>query len=246
MPGLGMRCPRSKSATILRAQCHSLPRPRLRPALAASALTIAQPGRRSVLLAMLRDWEAERVATLTGWSVVAVPFLVKERVGDNAVRLNAIAALLRRDGAYEDVHVYGCSIGGKIAFWAAVTAPAGTYSQALIDSGGTLGPASAKLVGPCGETVAAMTGRWPRWLAHGAAQLAPPGEWPADVGDLMLEACHTTRFSFGVGRFNHWNNYDGTRKTVERARAVGCHVQVHEGYAAHCGCFFRETCKHSC
>ena len=35
----------------------------------------------------------------------------------------------------------------QVAYWAAVTAPPGTYAQALIDSGGTMGPASAKTVG---------------------------------------------------------------------------------------------------
>ena len=36
----------------------------------------------------------------------------------------------------------------QVAYWAAVTAPPGTYAQALIDSGGTMGPASAKTVWP--------------------------------------------------------------------------------------------------
>ena len=211
-----------------------------------SALSIAQPGHHSVLLAIAHGWQAEAIAKQTGWSVIAIPFLGDERVSDNAARVNAVAALLQRDAAYKLIHVYGCSVKGKVAYWAAVTAPKGTYRQALIDSGGTLGPASAKLVGPCGETMAAMVGRWPHWLGDGAGQLAPPSEWPADVGDLMLEACHTTRFSFGVGRFNQWNNFAGTMRSVQRAMVAGCHVQVHEGNTAHCGYFFDDTCAHSC
>ena len=78
------------------------------------------------------------------------------------------------------------------------------------------------------------------------AKLAPPAEWPYDVDDLMLDACRTTRFNFGVGRYNHWNNYHGTILAVEHARASGCRVTLVEGEVAHCGYFFRRTCSHNC
>ena len=95
------------------------------------------------------------------------------RLSERAARANAVAALLRP--LYPRLVIYGCSVGGKaahwatnpnpdpdpdpnlnpnlnpnpnpnqVAYWAAVTAPPGTYAQALIDSGGTMGPASAKM-----------------------------------------------------------------------------------------------------
>ena len=91
-----------------------------------------------------------------------------------------------------------------------------------------------------------MLGRWPEWVAAAARDTPPPSEWPADVGDLIVEACKHTRFRFGVGRYNHWNNYEGTMKTVQTARNAGCTVDVYEGYVAHCGYFFPGTCAHSC
>ena len=106
-------------------------------------------------------------------SSVALP--LGGRLSERAARANAVAALLRP--LYPRLVIYGCSFGGKaahwatnpnpdpnpdpnlnpnlnpnpnpnqVAYWAAVTAPPGTYAQALIDSGGTMGPASAKTVG---------------------------------------------------------------------------------------------------
>lgn len=204
-----------------------------------SALVAVQhPGRRTLLISsgLGSGWQS------SGWSHVAVPF--RGRISEHAARLNAVAALLRDD--YEKLVVYGCSVTAKVAYLAAATAPPGTYSQALIDSGGALGPASVKVVGPCGETWAAMLGRWPQWVAASARDTPPPSEWPADVGDLIVEACKHTRFRFGVGRYNQWNNYEGTMKTVQTARNAGCTVDVYEGYVAHCGYFFPGTCAHSC
>ena len=166
------------------------------------------------------------------------------RLSERAAGINAVAALLRP--RYPRLVIYGCSVGGKAAYWAAVTAPPGTYAQALIDSGGTMGPASAKTVGPCGESWTAAVGRWPQWYHPRARDAPPPSEWPADLGDLMGEACHRTRFRFGVGRWNQWNNYEGTLQSVQAARDAGCVVDVYEGYVAHCGYFFPGTCAHSC
>ena len=204
----------------------------------SAPVAVQRPGRRTLLISsgLGSAWKS------SGWSHVAVPF--HGRLSEHAARLNAVAALLRSD--YEELAVHGCSVTGKAAYLAAATAPPGTYAQALIDSGGTLGPSSVKVVGPCGETWAAMLGRWPEWVAAAARDTPPPSEWPADVGDLIVEACKHTRFRFGVGRYNHWNNYEGTMKTVQTARNAGCTVDVYEGYVAHCGYFFPGTCTHSC
>ncbi len=201
-------------------------------------VSVQRPGRRTLLISsgLGAGWK------VSNWSHVAVPF--RGRISEHAARLNAVAALLRSD--YEELVVYGCSMTAKVAYLAAAMAPPGTYSQALIDSGGALGPASVKVVGPCGETWAAMVGRWPKWVAASAHDTPPPSEWPADVGDLIVEACKHTRFRFGVGRYNHWNNYRGTMKTVQTARNSGCTVDVYDGYVAHCGYFFPGTCSHSC
>jgi hypothetical protein len=178
------------------------------------------------------------------WSFVNVPFSTSMSIGAAAARLNAVARALRP--AYAHMIVYGCSVRGKIAYWAAVTAPPGLYDRALIDSGGTMGGASAKVVGPCGETWEAARKRWPQWYVPSAQTLSPPRTWPADVGTLMIDACKHTNFSFGVARYNHWNNYEGTLRTVETARAAGCNVELREGYVAHCGFFAGGTCSHSC
>lgn len=184
----------------------------------------------------------------TGWSWVSLDtdLGTPRFIAAVAAEVNAIAALLRSSSSFGQVHIYGCSVKGKIAYWAAATAPQGTYNEVLIDSGGTMGPASVKVVDMCGETWQAAVERWGGWYAPGAKQLAAPEEWQFDVGDLMLEACQTTNYTFGVGRYNHWGNYAGTLHTAQRARDAGCTVRVLEGHAAHCGYFFRSTCAHSC
>ena len=205
----------------------------------SAPVAVQRPGRRTLLISSGLNTGSQN----TDWSHIAVPW-ERGRIIEHAARLNAVAALLRDD--YEEISVYGCSMTAKAAYLAAATARPGTYSQALIDSGGALGPASVKVVGPCGETWAAMVGRRPQWVAASAHHAPPPSEWPADVGDLIVEACKHTRFRFGVGRYNHWNNYRGTMATVNTARSVGCTVDVYEGYVAHCGYFFPGTCSHSC
>ena len=209
--------------------------------------TIVSPNRRVLLLALTGD--ASSLAEQTGWAVLRVPVHMhsaQPMVARRAAELNALATLLRQPGRYERVAVIGCSIGGKIAYWAVATAPLGLYSEAFLDSGGTLGPASTKVVGQCGETMAAMAGRWGHWVAAAARELPPPGEWPYDVGDAMLAACRHTRFAVGASKYNAWNNWEGTRETVEAAREAGCDVRLVEGYVAHCGFFFESTCAHSC
>ena len=207
----------------------------------------------------------------------------------------------RGDGAagaghrYERVAVHGCSVHGKAAFWAAATfgadyGGAHAYADAFIDSGGAAGPASLKTVGPCGETFAAMLGRWRAWLAPNASRLPPPAQWPFDVEDLLGGksggdgggrngggsadgaggrksgggggggggggkssggggsgggVCDATTFHFASGRANEWNNWLGTARTAETARATnGCgdgRVRLYEGHIAHCGYFFEGT-----
>ena len=155
--------------------------------------------------------------------------------------MNAVAASLRPLGVA--VNAYGCSVTGKVAYWAAVTSET-PYEIVFVDSGGAFGPASLKDVGPCGETWRAMLGRWPSWLAPNASALLPPAEWPrgVDVGSLMLSACRATHFVFSTGRADLWNNPDGTLRTVRVARAAGCDVQAIVGSGAlHCGYFDAEA-----
>lgn len=144
----------------------------------------------------------------------------------NAARVyNAFATALRREGV-ENVSVSGCSIGGKIAYLAALTADH-PFDHALIDSGGAL-VSSIRRVGPCGETLAALHDRWPSWVE-------PPGpRFPAyDIGDMMM-ACRTTNFVFTTSDLDLWNNPMGLWDTVARARAFGCRVETIRGHMQHC------------
>ena len=116
------------------------------------------------------------------------------------------------------------------------------YSHALIDSGGTLGLASARQVGRCGEPVGAMVDRWPSWLAQNASRVRDVSSWPAnvDVGDLVLGACAAgTRFAVSTSRKDLWNNGEaGLAASVEAARAAGCAVRfVLASGGKHCGLF---------
>jgi len=199
-------------------------------------------------------------AVKIGWSAINVlvgdtnhpagdsmspPYFGYGMLAENAAVLMAIAKAVQ--GRYRRVVAYGCSVGGKIAYWAIANLPPGVITDALIDSGGALGPASFKAVGPCGETFAAMVGRHGNWLVANASRTPHPREWPYDVGDLILDACHTTHFQFGVSRYDQWNNWVGTIATAERARAGGCTVNIVEGYRSHCGHFFGPgSCTQRC
>jgi pimeloyl-ACP methyl ester carboxylesterase len=187
-----------------------------------------------------------------GWSPVGLPPNPPATCGEGglianeAAAANAVAAALQ-ESLDRDVTIYGCSRSGKVANWAAATIPGYAYTHVLIDSGGTLGLASARQVGRCGEPMAAMVDRWPSWLAHNASGVRDVRDWPAnvDVGDLMLAACATgTRYAVSTSRHDLWNNGVAglVATTVEAARHVyggwGCEVDLvlADGYQ-HCGLF---------
>lgn len=193
---------------------------------------IHSPGRPTLLMTF--GGNASKLAQVSGWSVMSLDWI--EPMGNASALLNAVATLAKTQ--YQQIVAFGSSRVGKVVYWAAAIAPPGLYDDVLIDSGGSLGPASAKLVGPCGETFAAMKSRWPQWLHANVSQLSAPRDWPFDVGDVMLTACHTTRYHISVSRHDQWNNWAGTMLTVENARAAGCKVRVVEGYNAHGGYFF--------
>eukprot|EP00035_Acanthoeca_spectabilis_P025944 m.460587 g.460587 ORF g.460587 m.460587 type:complete len:501 (-) comp22072_c0_seq1:225-1727(-) len=215
--------------------------------LAVDKNPITQPG--VVDVAIRNGWSAIKVLVadtgLPGGSDVQVPYFGYGMLAENAAVLTAIAKAVRQN--YTRVAAYGCSVGGKVVYWSVATSLPNTITDALIDSGGALGPSSFKAVGPCGETFAAMVGRHGNWLARNASSTPPPQLWPYDVGDLILDACKTTRFRFGVSRHDQWNNWVGTIATAERARSVGCQIDIVEGYRSHCGHFFGPgSCTQRC
>lgn len=182
-----------------------------------------------------------------GWFPVGLPSRPPTACGEGglfaneAAAANAVASVLQ-GSLNRDVALYGCSRSGKVANWAAATKTNKGYTHVLVDSGGTLGLASARHVGRCGEPMAAMVDRWPSWLAHNASRVRDVRHWPAnvDVGDLMLGACATgTRYAVSTSRHDLWNNgVAGLLAATVAAETVGCKVEVvlADGYQ-HCGLF---------
>lgn len=182
-----------------------------------------------------------------GWSPVGLPSRPPAACGEGglvaneAAAANAVASALQ-EFTGRDVALYGCSRSGKVANWAAATKTAPGYTHVLVDSGGTLGLASARQVGRCGEPMAAMVDRWPSWLAHNASRVRDVRDWPAnvDVGDLMLGACAAgTRYAVSTSRHDLWNNgAAGLVAATAAAETAGCKVEavLADGYQ-HCGLF---------
>ena len=161
-------------------------------------------------------------------------------IANEAAAANAVATVLQ-EFTGRDVALYGCSLSGKVAAWAAATKAAPVYSHVLVDSGGTLGLASAREVGRCGEPFAAIVDRWPSWLAHNASRVSDVKSWPGhvDVIDTVLGACAAgTRFAASTSVFDQWNNGAGLEASVNAASAAGCAVDLRVATGRkHCGLF---------
>lgn len=148
-------------------------------------------------------------------------------VHNAAVAYNAVQRELKSRIENVSISILGDSINGKVAFLAAMTSDE-PYDRAIIDAGGAL-VASAQLVGPCGETIDAVLGRNPSWIA---AQVPDESTWPVDIGDLTSN-CRTTRLTLTTSTMDWWNNPKGTQRTVERARRYGCDVDFFMAETAH-------------
>lgn len=142
--------------------------------------------------------------------------------------MNRVAHLIRMNIPNASLSVYGCSIGGKIAYYAALTSEL-EYENAIIDSGGAM-VSTMKIVGPCGETLEAMQRRWPHWLAK---SIPPVAAWPFDVSDLMSK-CRRTAFLFTTAEHDMWNNPLGMKETLRVAEAFECNVRLFTGLRTHC------------
>ena len=101
------------------------------------------------------------------------------------------------------------------------------YTNVLLDSPGTLGLASARVVGRCGESFPGLLDRWGVWLATNASNVRDVStHWGSvDAGDLMLATCHDTKYLVSSSSLDLWNNPTGLRIAVEAARATGCVVE---------------------
>eukprot|EP00756_Hemistasia_phaeocysticola_P005414 Hpha_TRINITY_DN13320_c0_g1::TRINITY_DN13320_c0_g1_i1::g.95306::m.95306 len=166
-----------------------------------------------------------------GWAYLGIPhsWIPPEPpyISNAACVWNAAAEIIKKHGGA--VSAYGCSIYGKIAYLAAVTAPPGLYHKVVLDSPGAL-VASMRIVGPCGETMVSMQERWGDWVAR---DIPPVHEWEYDVGDMM-HTCGNTSFLFTVAKDDLWNNPSGLLETVRKGRAFGCNVQLMETKTEHC------------
>lgn len=169
-----------------------------------------------------------------GWSAVGLPKKPPSTCGsggqiaNEAAVANAVATAL--EGATgRAIALYGCSRSGKIAVWAAATKHGLPYHSVLVDSGGTLGFASARIVGRCGESFAALVDRWPNWLAHNSSLVRDVADWPAgvDVSDLVLGACAAgTHFAMSSSTHDLWNNQIGLAASVDAAGMHGCFIPL--------------------
>ena len=195
--------------------------------------------------------EARRLATARGWDVVGVSHTPPDscfpgeaahgrRIANEAALINAVAEALYPE---LKISLWGCSVNGKIAAYAAATAlddVGVVYTNVLLDSPGTLGLASARVVGRCGESFPGLLDRWEVWLATNASNVRDVStQWGSvDAGDLMLATCHDTKYLVSSSRLDLWNNPSGLSVAVEAARATGCVVEfVNPDGAQHCGLF---------
>ena len=148
----------------------------------------------------------------------------------------AMQTALHRRFARLSVDVYGCSVGGKRAAWAAsLAARAGAPVQnAYLESPGTL-VASTQFVGVCGETLRAMRARWADWVSPNVDAIPDLARTPHDVGDALAAMCPHTELVITYSETDWWNNPQGTERTIDILRAAGCEVEVVRDRIRHCG-----------
>lgn len=181
-----------------------------------------------------------------GWVAVGLPKKPPTTCGkggqiaNEAAVANAVATALET-ATDRAIALYGCSRSGKIAVWAAATKRGRPYKNVLVDSGGTLGFASARQVSRCGEPFSALVDRWPGWLAKNASLVRHIEDWPAnvDVSDLVLGACAAgTRFAVSSSMHDLWNSPMGLAASVDAASEAGCFIPLTLASGdQHCGLF---------
>ena len=119
---------------------------------------------------------------------------------------------------------------------ATTTAPQ-LYGMVHLDTPGTL-VASAKSVGPCGETWAAMAGlnSHKTWFKQGAAGTRVEA-WPYDAGDLLGVLRRPVHASVADG--DQWGNPKGLRVAIAHANQVygTAHVLRNVSGSKQCGLF---------
>ena len=150
------------------------------------------------------------------------------QIANEAAVANSVATALF--GLGFNISLYGCSRSGKIAVWASATLENFFYHTVLVDSGGTLGFASIRQVGRCGEPFSALVDRWPEWLGDNASMVKYIKDWPIDVdtSDLVLKACVVggTRYAVSTSSNDLWNNPNGLIASVDAAKRYGCSIRV--------------------
>merc|ERR1712096_9901 len=156
-------------------------------------------------------------------------------ITEDSAHLIAIAQAVRP--YYRKVVIYGCSVGGKIVYWAAANSPKGLFDEVLIDSCGSL-ISSFRIIGPCGEQLENFARSHSGWL-----NLTDAGrrieDWAYGIGDINVN-CNAGVYRFGCSRFEHSQNFLGAQKTVKRLEEAGCKVEMRETFFQHCGAFFNE------
>lgn len=165
------------------------------------------------------------------------------RIATVAAAANAVADALFASGR-TSVALYGCSIAGKMASYASATFDRDyghAYDRVFVDSGGSMGLASARHVGRGGETFHALLDRWPGWLAANASASRHARDWPdgVDVVDLILESCLAgTAYHTTTSVDDLWNAPSALQRTVDAAALVGCVVHHTESQGSkHCELF---------
>ena len=191
-----------------------------------------------------------RIGAQHGWAVLGVSHNPPSacfpgeaahgrRIANSAALVNVVGSVLYPARA---LSIIGCSVTSKVAAWAVATAlddVGVVYSNALIDSPGTLGLASVRQVGTCGESYGGLLDRWGIWLATNASEVRDVAAWGSvDVTDTMLATCQSTRYVVSSSQNDAWNNPSGLGLAVDAARAAGCTVEfVNPQGAQHCALF---------
>ena len=153
-----------------------------------------------------------------------------------SVIVEQLAELLR---AQMDVpvSVMGCSTYARVAMWTAATAAnPSLFKNVFLDAAGTMGFASIRHVGYCGEPVHSFVRRFPGWFSPNATEEDARLPFEYDVADIIGDRCHSTLIVASLAYRSQVENLAGSERTISLLQRRGCHVEVVPQKSSHtCG-----------
>jgi hypothetical protein len=136
-----------------------------------------------------------------------------------------------------NVSVMGCSTWARVALWSFATAAnPSLFKNVFLDAGGTMGFASIREVGYCGEPVHSFVRRYPMWFSPNTTEEDTRQPFDYDVADVIGDRCHNTLIVTSLAYRSQTENLAGSERTLALLRHRGCHVEVVPEKSAHaCG-----------